>query len=162
MEIFENSPEQVGAAAAYVRCAAQDADGNELRKRTAETLAVAAEHRLTVGPENVVAEYGAGTSLPGLMKLLARVENGHIKTVVVTRLDRLTRLANSKAGQAMFQALLAASVKVITTDDVFDLSQPKDVDRWRLAGSLQKASASKRGRIVASKRGRAAAKARLG
>jgi len=93
-----------------------------------------------VRPENVIAEYGSGADReqPGMTDLLARVEDGQVTTVVVKRLDRLTRSADSEETRAIFQILLDHAVTVITEIDRFDLGQAEDAACWRLAGDFRK------------------------
>lgn len=70
-----------------------------MRKRTADTLAVAAAHGLEVTDENIIVEYSSGADTagrPGMTDLLARVEDGQVGTVVMTRFDRLARDSGEK------------------------------------------------------------------
>ena len=146
------SPAQIGKVIAYARCAAQDDDGQELGRRTAETLAVAAAHGLEVEAENIIAEYGSGSDIAGrsgLTALLNEVENGKVGALVVTSLDRLWR--NSDTASRLSDALVSHGVTVVTAYHVFHLARAEDAARWRWCGTLTRitGSSAARGQCVA-------------
>ena len=149
------SPEQVRPTAAYAHCAALDND--ELKRRTATTLAVAAAHGLTVETKNVIAEFGAGSDSAmrsGLEALLKQAENGEMGTLVISSLDRLAR--TSVEASRISDRLIKSGVTVVTSNQVFRLCQPEDAARLRLGF----APTEEAERITA--RGRSQARSRRG
>jgi len=126
------SPAQIGKVMAYARCAAQDDDGQELGRRTAETLTLAAAHGLEVEAEDVIAEYDSGADIagrPGLTALLKEVESGKVRALVVTSLDRLGR--DSASASRIVDVLRTHGVMVVTASSVLHLDQAEDAARWR-------------------------------